>query len=128
MAGKIIADTLETGAGADIATNYVVFGSAKSWVNFNGQGTVATNETFNVGSITDLGTGNYQVNFGNALLNGNYSANVTGAYTDSGLTSCSSTNTCRSHTTTSMRATSAGTSNSGVDMVRMCVLIHGELA
>jgi len=128
MAGKIIADTLESGAGADIATNYVVFGSAKSWGNFNGQGTVATNETFNVSSITDLGTGNYQVNFANALLNGNYSANVTGAYTDSGLTSCSSTTTCRSHTTTSMRATSAGTSNSGVDMVRMCVLIHGELA
>jgi hypothetical protein len=128
MAGKIIADTIETGAGADISTSYVVNGSAKAWVNFNGQGTVATNETFNASSITDLGTGNYQVNFANALLNGNYSANVTGAYSDSGLTSCSSTNTCRSHTTTSMRATSAGTSNSGVDMVRMCVLIHGELA
>lgn len=30
MAGKIIADTIETGAGADISTSYVVNGSAKS--------------------------------------------------------------------------------------------------
>ena len=35
MAGKMIADTLETGAGADIATSYVVNGSSKFWININ---------------------------------------------------------------------------------------------
>jgi len=36
---------------------------AKAWVNFNGTGTVAIRDSYNVGSITDLGTGNYRVNF-----------------------------------------------------------------
>ena len=56
MAGKIIADTIETGAGADISTSYVVNGSAKAWVNFNGQGTIAARDRFNLSSLSDYGT------------------------------------------------------------------------
>lgn len=47
---------------------------AKAWVNFNGTGTVAIRGDFNVTSITDNGTGDYTVNFTNALGDGNYSA------------------------------------------------------
>lgn len=65
MAGKIIADTLETGAGADISTSYVVNGSAKAWVNFNGTGTPAIRNSLNTSSITDNGTGDYDINFTN---------------------------------------------------------------
>ena len=32
---------------------------AKAWVNFNGTGTVAIRDSFNVSSITDVGTGQY---------------------------------------------------------------------
>jgi hypothetical protein len=46
-------------------------------VNFNGTGTVAIRAAFNVSSITDNGTGDYTVNFTNALPDANYS--VTGA-------------------------------------------------
>ena len=42
------------------------------WVNFNGTGTVAINAQFNVSSITDNGTGDYTVNFSNALADANY--------------------------------------------------------
>jgi hypothetical protein len=45
---------------------------ARVWVNFNGTGTVAIRASFNVSSITDNGTGNYTVNFSNALSDGNY--------------------------------------------------------
>jgi len=45
---------------------------AKAWVNFNGTGTVAINASFNVTSITDNGTGDYTVNFTNALTDANY--------------------------------------------------------
>lgn len=46
--------------------------TARAWVNFNGQGTVAIRASGNVSSITDLGVGNYQVNFTNALTDANY--------------------------------------------------------
>ena len=50
----------------------VINGSAKAWVNFNGTGTVAIRESFNVGSITDLAVGRYEVNFTNAFEDTNY--------------------------------------------------------
>jgi hypothetical protein len=48
-------------------------GLAKAWVNFNGTGTVAIRASFNVTSITDNGTGDYTVNFTNALTDASYS-------------------------------------------------------
>lgn len=44
-----------------------------AWVNFNGTGTVAIRDSFNVSSITDNGTGDYTVNFAVAMANSNYS-------------------------------------------------------
>jgi hypothetical protein len=46
--------------------------NALAWVNFNGTGTVAIRSSYNVSSITDNGTGNYTVNFTNALSDANY--------------------------------------------------------
>ena len=47
-------------------------GRAKAWVNFNGTGTVAIRDNFNVGSITDNGTGDYTVNFATNMSNDDY--------------------------------------------------------
>ena len=47
--------------------------TAKAWVNFNGTGTVAIRDDFNVSSITDNGTGDYTINFSSAMTNSNYS-------------------------------------------------------
>jgi len=44
----------------------------RAWVNFNGTGTVAIRASGNVSSITDNGTGDYTVNFTNALPDANY--------------------------------------------------------
>jgi len=44
----------------------------RAWVNFNGTGTPAIRAAFNVSSITDNGTGDYTVNFTNALPDANY--------------------------------------------------------
>ncbi len=52
-------------------------GSAKAWVNFNGTGTVAIRDSYNVNSITDITTGQYQVNFTTAMSNVNYCCQVT---------------------------------------------------
>lgn len=48
--------------------------AARAWVNFNGTGTVAIRASGNVTSITDNGTGDYTVNFTNAMPDANYSA------------------------------------------------------
>ena len=46
--------------------------ACRAWVNFNGTGTVAIRASGNVSSITDNGTGNYTVNFINAMPDANY--------------------------------------------------------
>ena len=76
--GTLAADTMQSstagtppqfndGNGTQIGT------LCRAWVNFNGTGTVAIRASFNVSSITDNGTGDYTVNFTNALADANYS-------------------------------------------------------
>jgi len=50
-------------------------GLAKSWVSFDGD-TFGINDSFNVASMTDNGTGSYTVTFANDFANINYSSNV----------------------------------------------------
>ena len=57
-------DTVETG--------YVVNGSAKAWVNFNGQGTVAIRDSLNVSSLTDVAGGAVFPNWTNNFNSVNY--------------------------------------------------------
>ena len=47
-------------------------GAAKAWVNFNGTGTVAIRDSFNVSSITDDDVGRYTINFTNNFDDSNY--------------------------------------------------------
>ena len=56
----------------------------KAWVNFNGTGTVAMRDNFNVSSITDSGTGVYTANFTNAMANANYASVVSTGNNDKG--------------------------------------------
>ena len=51
-----------------VATAY----GCRAWVNFNGQGTVAILASGNVTSITDIGAGDYTVNFTTAMPDANY--------------------------------------------------------
>jgi len=55
-----------------VGTSYVVNGSAKAWVNFNGQGTIAARDSLNLSSLTDSGTGTFQINFTNGFSDTNY--------------------------------------------------------
>jgi hypothetical protein len=52
---------------------------ARAWVNFNGTGTVAIRASSNVSSITDLGTGLYDVNFASVMPDANYTVPVGGS-------------------------------------------------
>ena len=48
-------------------TTSVQQGLAKSWVNFNGTGTIAARDSFNLSSLTDVATGKYGVVMANAM-------------------------------------------------------------
>lgn len=51
--------------------------AVKAWVNFNGTGAVAVRASYNVSSVIDINTGEYQVVFTNALADANFCTVVT---------------------------------------------------
>lgn len=77
MAGTLCIDTLQSGAGDTVPANTLIRGPAKAWVNFNGIGTVAIREAFNVSSITDVGVGGWWVNFTTPMPRTTYAAIAT---------------------------------------------------
>jgi len=58
-------DNLQTTGGASLYP-------ARAWVNFNGIGTVSIRNDGNVSSITDIGTGRFNVNFSTSLTSADY--------------------------------------------------------
>ena len=46
---------------------------AKAWISFDGEGTIAINDSFNNSSIADNATGEYTVTLSTAMSNANYS-------------------------------------------------------
>jgi len=59
------------------ATQSLQQGLAKCWVNFNGQGTIAARDSFNLSSLDDNGTGDYGVNMSSVFSSANHSAHGT---------------------------------------------------
>lgn len=123
--------TLSNSSGsASVPSDTVISGTAKAWVNFNGTGTVAIRSQFNVSSITDNNTGDYTVNFTNALTDANYCANVTGqTFASGGHQSLDNVFATiyngTSFSSSSIRVnTNYGNSNSGADFVVVCVSVH----
>lgn len=98
MAGTVVADTLQAASTSTLVIKNGVANTpptiqdsagtqigtfCRAWVNFNG--TTVTNPasmtgvraSFNVSSILDNGTGNYTVNFTNAMPDANYAPQYT---------------------------------------------------
>jgi len=123
MAGKIIADTIETGAGADISTSYVVNGSAKAWAKYRGSSTVIFYDSFGCTSISDNGTGLYGMTLTNAFSSSNYA--VTGE--DSGGEMF--IENASAHTTTTFNTTHTTASGGAFqDVSNIAVILMGDLA
>jgi len=102
-------------------------GLAKSWINFNGTGTVAIRDSFNVSSITDNGTGDYTINFTSAFANANYV--VTG--TSGGQSSTSNGGVYQydqgtAKTTSACRIITITTSGNNTDPPQIAVAFFGD--
>ena len=126
MAGKIIADQIEHSTAGSLDTSYVVNGSAKAWVNFNGTGTIATRDSLNVSGLVDNGTGDYTVNINNGMLNASYAVSVSSS---SG--AMSNTDTMINPYVWATGSVSVGSNNnsgSATDRSYLNFAIHGDLA
>ena len=81
MAGQLTIGTIDTGVASTppvFNANGVQIGTlCRAWVNFNAAGTIRA--SFNVGSVTRNGTGDYTINFTNALPDANYAVQTTGS-------------------------------------------------
>ena len=66
-AGSIVV----TGEGGSTTTN-LQQGLAKAWAAFDGSGTVEIDDSNNIASITDNGTGDYTLTITNDMANANY--------------------------------------------------------
>ena len=53
---------------------------AKAWVNYNGTGTIAIEDSYNVSSLTDDATGKWDVNFSTAMSSADFVAVCDGRY------------------------------------------------
>jgi len=117
-------DTLQSTTGD--AVTLTKQSAAKSWVNFNGTGTIAISESFNVASLTDNSVGRYSVNYINNMNTATYATQV-----------CSDANTTNeafnrtaggAGTTTSKAYLMHFEANSSQDTSIMIGTIHGDLA
>jgi len=80
MASILRVNTLtDASSNNSVALETVSQGSAKAWVNFNGTGTVAIQDSFNVSGLNDNGVGDYTVVINNDMANANYSYQATGS-------------------------------------------------
>ena len=117
-----------------VGTGYVVNGSAKAWVNFNGAGTVAVRDSINLSSLTDNGTGDYTINFTNTLANANYNSTMSCGedYTgNSGLrvaNALSDTARTASAIRMSTSVCSSTVNRTSLDDNTVSATIHGDLA
>ena len=132
--GTIAFDTLSTsgqitGTAKSLDTDYVVNGSAKCWINFEGDGTIAISDSFNVTTITDRDTGQYTITIASDMGSANYSVTGSGTHDSGsyiGITAIAhdvglATGTC---------PVDSFPSDAGnpIDTELICVTIHGDLA
>ena len=133
MASELRVNTLKDASGNNsIATSFVAGGSAKTWANFNGTGTAAVNESLNISSLSDGGTGLYDLNVSSAFSNANHSpvGSVIGdgstAYRSYALVASISANTASK---IDLSTVNTGQDNqANTDWISINVHGHGDLA
>ena len=127
MASELRVNTLKDASGNNsVAMSTVAEGSAKSWANFTGTGTIALSDSFNVASLTDVGTGKYDTNFTNSMSNGTFAIHVN---SDANTTNDAFNRTAGgSNNTTAKGQARHYESNSLADTALVITTVHGDLA
>ena len=139
MASELRVNTLKDASGNNsVSTETVAKGSAKVWINFDGDTASATanldgvNQSFNVTSLVDNAVGDYSINPNNNMGNNDVciSGHAPGADTLTSRQWAFVTSRQQSEiTASSVRVTTAYTFNANqVDFDGTSVIFHGDLA
>ena len=85
--GTIAFDTLQTsgqitGTAKSVDTDYVVNGSAKTWLLYNNSGAIA--DSLNISTVTDIQTGNWLENYTSSMSTVSYTKIGSSGQADSG--------------------------------------------
>tara|TARA_R100001015_G_C4620558_1_gene177528 strand:+ start:125 stop:673 length:549 start_codon:yes stop_codon:yes gene_type:complete len=135
LSSPIASSVTVTSEGSATTTN-MVQGLCKSWVNFNGTGSIAARDSFNHSSLTDSGNGRYTVTIASAM-NSTNSIVVSGLCQDDASSnrhaaqiSLLRTSGGSPFTTTTVKITTHhdGQTTSSQDMDFTTQAIHGDLA
>ena len=105
--------------GGAVTTN-IAQGVCKAWNKFQGDGTIALEDSFNVGTLTDVGTGEYRSAYTSAMNSDNYAHSISSAFFE-GVSSDTATTTALINYFTSNRTALA-------DVKEVAMLIFGDLA
>jgi len=111
-----------TGEGNSTTTN-LQQGLLKSWLNLDGSGTIGISDSYNVGSVTDNGTGSYAKTLSNAMSNSLY---ATGGGHSANSSFDANSRVLPSTTTSIVMYTQAGGAVADADVVT--ALVSGDLA
>ena len=134
MASELRLTTLANNAGTEsVDTTYVINGSAKGWVNYDGKTTNTVRDSLNTSSVTDNGTGDYSVTYSSNLSNANYTASLSSDnQNNGGWRVIFQFNSGTPRTTSLIRTYSAGTdysiASAAGDFLYVDISLHGDLA
>ena len=123
--GTLKADTLTHSTAGSLATNFVVRGSLKAFSNFD-QATI--NDSFNTSSMTDNGTGDYQINYTNSMSNANYGISSLGVHDAGSYTRIATYDHDDPATTSDFTLNTQDTNGNQGDAEPCNILIAGDLA
>ena len=117
-----------TGEGNSTTTN-LQQGLAKAWINFNGEGTIASRDSFSISSLSDSGTGKYQISYSSSMSNNDYAcsglARNPGEFT--GILQVPADNEA-DQATGSLEFFSTGGDGNAADRNHIYVIVLGDLA
>ena len=105
-----------------VGTSYVVNGSAKAWIKLIMAGTAAINNSFNISSLVDAGTGDMDVTVTNAFSSNHY---VT---TGSNFWSSRGNQIAADNTSSMFNVAQYDNSGGRTDSGKSYCTIHGDLA
>jgi len=106
-------------------TQNTVQGIAKVWSN---QSTGTANDSYNSSGITDNGTGDFTVNFSNAMSSANYSSTLGGADANSNAAVLVAINNGAGYATGSINYFVVNEDSGATDYGPISCTIHGDLA
>ena len=124
LTGKTAAGDVDVTSEGGAVTFQLQQGLLKMWATYDAGSTL--NDSFNVSTLTDSGTGKFDLAFGSSMSNANFSGLAEG--NNSGFFAMPSSETTGENTTSKFRDTRRNTSHSAFDSALNRCSVHGDLA